>query len=309
MTYTTGDELLDSSKQNSLDVVGKNIQDMLKKGTDGDRGMGEPEDLEDISLEEFDDYINLLSEGILKTDNGKVISSRINDTQLLLGVHYYLDINPTSIPLLGKQKVYFIEKSDFCATLYALESEKNKVRFLIEPFEDSPKKIQKLKWIKIEENDENDLNSIVGKDGDIENEQVTKALERKRFFNSLDICKRKGFRRLHEVFEESEIEDIDKYIEIFVSKNNKLNPKKKINLRKGEIVGEYHFNTVSNELNLPGYYMPEDGKLPVYYLLMPNKIFVILPMLDDNLLVHAHGIEFVLSNNYVKGMGYNLMKE
>jgi len=144
MRYTTGDEFEDDFKQHSLDVTFKNIKDMMLKGTDGDLVI---EDLEDITPYDIDNYMEYLSTSKeLAIKDGRIRFARIENTDLFYDVCDYMGITVNDIPLMGQQKIYFVDSGDFSSTVIPLQTEKNSTRILIQPFEDSPTQIQNLKW-------------------------------------------------------------------------------------------------------------------------------------------------------------------
>ena len=108
MRYTTGDEFEDDFKQHSLDVTFKNIKDMMLKGTDGDLVI---EDLEDITPYDIDNYMEYLSTSKeLAIKDGRIRFARIENTDLFYDVCDYMGITVNDIPLMGQQKIYFVEQ-------------------------------------------------------------------------------------------------------------------------------------------------------------------------------------------------------
>lgn len=144
MSYTTGDELEDRSKQSSIDFLYKNLKEMMLEGTDGSLV---EEDLYDISSNDIDNYMDSLStSNTLPIKAGRIRFVVIEDIDLLFHICDFMQVSFNSIPKIGQQRVYFIDSGDFCATFIPLETEKNHTRILIQPFEDSSLSIQALKW-------------------------------------------------------------------------------------------------------------------------------------------------------------------
>lgn len=144
MKYTTGDELEDSAKQHSLDYVFKNLADMVLYGTDGDRVV---EDLEDITADDIDNYMDYLSTSKeLAIKDGMIMFARVNSIDLYYDICENMEVSQENIPLIGQQKIYFVHTNDFVSTVIPLQTGKSSTRILIEPFEDSSMQIQALKW-------------------------------------------------------------------------------------------------------------------------------------------------------------------
>lgn len=139
----------DNSKQEALDKIRFNIENML---TGGDQFTVVDEIVYNINLKDINEYIKFLkADKSLPTKLTRIRSYDINNLDLFEQLCDYTSVNNSETPRIWNQKVYFIESGDFALTFIpiALEDKKS-VNIYMEPLEESPDFITEL-WAKLNE--------------------------------------------------------------------------------------------------------------------------------------------------------------
>lgn len=138
-----GDEFENDIKQEDLEVIKKNIQDIFEFGDSGDF-----ETIESPSLTatEVCDYLQILkNESIAKFETINSVGVEEEEIEDLCN---YLSINSYQLPQQGDIQIHFLENEDFAATLIVIQTGIRGVTMKIEPLEESPRFV-KEKWKKI----------------------------------------------------------------------------------------------------------------------------------------------------------------
>lgn len=126
----------DSAKQEALDVIKFNIEQMLDYAQES---TVVDEVLEDVDLYEIDDYLlnivydNPSFEQVLKMT--RVFVDDLNDFGQLCE---YTNISEVDNPKHGGQKVYFIESKNSAISIIPIELSNKRINLHIEPLESSP---------------------------------------------------------------------------------------------------------------------------------------------------------------------------
>ena len=142
--YRTDDELEDTYRQHSLDILRGNIEIMLSHTA------GEDEfvtiDLDEIDIDGVDEYIDKMEiDQDLDFKLLRVRKSRVGGEELFKTLCDYTGIPSQPFNPEIKHRVYFIEIANYMITVIPIQTYDGFVRVRIEPFNlDSPEFLKKM---------------------------------------------------------------------------------------------------------------------------------------------------------------------
>lgn len=142
------DSFEDDGKEQKLEFIRKDLEDIFSQGFSGD---SQTEDLEDLTVKDVKEYIYdyLLDSGIIEVAFANTVD--IVDTDEIVDLCDFLSTTLPNYPQEGKVQVHFLESSDFAATVSVIQTGLMGVSVKVEALEDSPKLLVK-KWEEIIDN-------------------------------------------------------------------------------------------------------------------------------------------------------------
>ena len=124
----------DCVKQEALDLIRFNIEQMLKYGTNN-RIVDEK--VKHITTRDIDHYLQKLQKDQSFIEDLRIRNVQINDIELFARICDYTNTYQVNYPQKNTPKIYFIESEDFAITFIPMELDTEEVNIYMEPLDSS----------------------------------------------------------------------------------------------------------------------------------------------------------------------------